>query len=160
MKIFDITSKQRITNVPRDDISLRPDMYPCSLCWKDNVTLIIGWGTSVKVGLLVFLLSSCCYRATDRWSRGILCVLCVCVCVWTVSEVLIKSVMALPVSCVLVPWPRGMWDLSSLARDQTHTPCIGRPSPNHWTPRKVQEYEFLNGFSEPKYFHLHIMVMG
>ncbi|KAF4020235.1 hypothetical protein G4228_012017, partial [Cervus hanglu yarkandensis] len=49
VKIFDITSKQRITNVPRDDISLRPDMYPCSLCWKDNVTLIIGWGTSVKI---------------------------------------------------------------------------------------------------------------
>ncbi|KAM7322640.1 hypothetical protein ACRRTK_018145 [Alexandromys fortis] len=49
VKIFDITSKQRITNVPRDDISLRPDMYPCSLCWKDPVTLIIGWGTSIKV---------------------------------------------------------------------------------------------------------------
>uniref|UniRef100_A0A5F9DMY6 Vacuolar protein sorting-associated protein 41 homolog n=1 Tax=Oryctolagus cuniculus TaxID=9986 RepID=A0A5F9DMY6_RABIT len=48
VKIFDISSKQRITNVPRDDISLRPDMYPCSLCWKDSVTLIIGWGTSVK----------------------------------------------------------------------------------------------------------------
>nr|KAF6470533.1 VPS41 subunit of HOPS complex [Molossus molossus] len=49
VKIFDITTKQRITNVPRDDISLRPDMYPCSLCWKDSVTLIIGWGTSVKI---------------------------------------------------------------------------------------------------------------
>ncbi|XP_051024063.1 vacuolar protein sorting-associated protein 41 homolog isoform X2 [Acomys russatus] len=49
VKIFDITSKQRITNVPRDDISLRPDMYPCSLCWKDTVTLIIGWGTSIKI---------------------------------------------------------------------------------------------------------------
>lgn len=49
VKIFDIASKQRITNVPRDDVSLRPDMYPCSLCWKDSVTLIIGWGTSVKI---------------------------------------------------------------------------------------------------------------
>lgn len=64
VKIFDITSRQRITNVPRDDISLRPDMYPCSLCWKDNVTLIIGWGTSVKVILFVFI-SSCCYRSTE-----------------------------------------------------------------------------------------------
>ena len=85
---------------------------------------------------------------------------CICVCVWTVSEVLIKSVMALPVFSILVPWPRGMWDLSSLTRDQTRTPCIGRPSPNHWTSTEVQEYEFLNGFSEPKYFHLHIMVMA
>uniref|UniRef100_A0A8D1YQZ1 Vacuolar protein sorting-associated protein 41 homolog n=2 Tax=Sus scrofa TaxID=9823 RepID=A0A8D1YQZ1_PIG len=49
VKIFDVTSKQRITNVPRDDVSLRPDMYPCSLCWKDSVTLIVGWGTSVKI---------------------------------------------------------------------------------------------------------------
>lgn len=33
----------------RDNVSLRPDMYPCSLCWKDNTTLIVGWGTSIKV---------------------------------------------------------------------------------------------------------------
>lgn len=49
VKIYDISSKQRITNVLRDNTSLRPDMYPCSLCWKDNTTLIIGWGSSVKV---------------------------------------------------------------------------------------------------------------
>uniref|UniRef100_A0A8C4RPL1 Vacuolar protein sorting-associated protein 41 homolog n=1 Tax=Erpetoichthys calabaricus TaxID=27687 RepID=A0A8C4RPL1_ERPCA len=49
VKIYDINAKQRITNVLRDNTSLRPDMYPCSLCWKDNTTLIIGWGTSVKI---------------------------------------------------------------------------------------------------------------
>ncbi|KAI2649119.1 hypothetical protein H4Q32_020331 [Labeo rohita] len=49
VKIYDISSKQRITNVLRDNNNLRPDMYPCSLCWKDNTTLIIGWGSSVKV---------------------------------------------------------------------------------------------------------------
>uniref|UniRef100_A0A3B3TDL1 Vacuolar protein sorting-associated protein 41 homolog n=1 Tax=Paramormyrops kingsleyae TaxID=1676925 RepID=A0A3B3TDL1_9TELE len=49
VKIYDISTKQRITNVVRDNMSLRPDMYPCSLCWKDNCTLIIGWGTSVKI---------------------------------------------------------------------------------------------------------------
>ncbi|XP_064186870.1 vacuolar protein sorting-associated protein 41 homolog isoform X1 [Anguilla rostrata] len=47
--IYDISLKQRITNVQRDDVSLRPDMYPCSICWKDNATLIIGWGNSVKI---------------------------------------------------------------------------------------------------------------
>ena len=31
----------------------------------------------------------------------------------------------------------GMWDLSSLMRDQTHTPCIGRGSLNHWTAREM-----------------------
>uniref|UniRef100_A0A673GC77 Vacuolar protein sorting-associated protein 41 homolog n=1 Tax=Sinocyclocheilus rhinocerous TaxID=307959 RepID=A0A673GC77_9TELE len=49
VKIYDISSKQRITNVLRDNTNLRPDMYPCSLCWKDNTTLIIGWGSSVKI---------------------------------------------------------------------------------------------------------------
>uniref|UniRef100_A0A4W4ETP2 Vacuolar protein sorting-associated protein 41 homolog n=1 Tax=Electrophorus electricus TaxID=8005 RepID=A0A4W4ETP2_ELEEL len=49
VKIYDISSKQRITNVLRDNTTLRPDMYPCSLCWKDNAILIIGWGSSVKI---------------------------------------------------------------------------------------------------------------
>lgn len=68
VKILDMISKQRITNVPRDDISLRPDMYPCSLCWKDNLTLIIGWGNSVKVQLPVFVINACCYhRETEDY---------------------------------------------------------------------------------------------
>uniref|UniRef100_A0A3P9KGQ5 Vacuolar protein sorting-associated protein 41 homolog n=1 Tax=Oryzias latipes TaxID=8090 RepID=A0A3P9KGQ5_ORYLA len=49
VKIYDISTKQRITNVLRDNVSLRPDMYPCSLCWKDDTTLIVGWGTSIKI---------------------------------------------------------------------------------------------------------------
>lgn len=68
VKILDVIAKQRITNVPRDDISLRPDMYPCSLCWKDNLTLIIGWGNSVKVQLPVFVINACCYhRQTEDY---------------------------------------------------------------------------------------------
>ena len=31
--------------------------------------------------------------------------------------------------------PPAMWDLSTLTRDQTCTPPIGRGSPNHWTVR-------------------------
>lgn len=58
VKIYDISAKQRITNVLRDDVSLRPDMYPCSLCWKDNTTLIVGWGTSIKVCHFNLTLSS------------------------------------------------------------------------------------------------------
>ena len=35
-------------------------------------------------------------------------------------------------------WPQGMWDLSSLTRDQTCTPCIiRRQSLNHWTTREI-----------------------
>ena len=41
---------------------------------------------------------------------------------------------------VLVLWPQGMWDLSSLTRDWTHIPCIGRRSLNHWTARSVPSF--------------------
>lgn len=88
VKIYDISTKQRITNVLRDNVSLRPDMYPCSLCWKDNTTLIVGWGTSIKVGtnsqvitvsvssrlsdcLLFYYFSPdlCCERAKPYWNE-------------------------------------------------------------------------------------------
>ena len=36
-----------------------------------------------------------------------------------------------------------MWDLSFSTRDQTHTPCIGRWSFNHWTSREVPGSVFL-----------------
>ena len=36
-----------------------------------------------------------------------------------------------------------MWDLSSLTRDRTHTPCIERQSVNHWTAREVSPQKFL-----------------
>ena len=38
---------------------------------------------------------------------------------------------------VLAFWPLDMWDLSFPNRDWTHTPCIGKWSPNHWTTREV-----------------------
>ena len=34
-------------------------------------------------------------------------------------------------------WPWGMWNLGSLMRDQTCTPCLGRWSLNHWTAQEV-----------------------
>ena len=47
--------------------------------------------------------------------------------------------------------PLSMWDLSSLTRDQTHVPCIGRQIPNHWTtvpmarevPRHANFYQLV-----------------
>ena len=39
--------------------------------------------------------------------------------------------------CFVFFWPRCMWDFNSLTRGQTHTPCIGRQSLNHWTTREV-----------------------
>ena len=36
-----------------------------------------------------------------------------------------------------LPVSLGMWDFSSLNRDLTHVPCIGRQSLNQWTAREV-----------------------
>ena len=41
----------------------------------------------------------------------------------------------------------GMWDLSSLTRDQTLTSCFERQSLNLWTPREVLSVEYWIQFS-------------
>ena len=41
-------------------------------------------------------------------------------------------------------WFFGLWDLSSLTRDQTHTLCIGRQSLNHWTSREVPLFVYTS----------------
>ena len=46
--------------------------------------------------------------------------------VGTILKVFIEFDTILSLFYVLVFWPLGMWDLNSLARDGTHTPCLGR----------------------------------
>ena len=41
-------------------------------------------------------------------------------------------------SCdVLAQLLHGIWNLSSLTKDQIHIPCIARQILNHWTTREV-----------------------
>ena len=47
------------------------------------------------------------------------------------------------VACFMF-WSHGMWDLSSLTRDGTHTPCIGRQSSNTGMPGEVPFW--MSGF--------------
>ena len=58
---------------------------------------------------------------------------------WTIFKVFIEFVTVL----FLAFWPRGMWDLSSLTRGRTLTPCIGRHGLNYWTTREVPNPEVL-----------------
>ena len=46
---------------------------------------------------------------------------------------------------VLAFWPWGMWDLSSLTRDWTRTPCIWRWNLNCWTAREDPGQHFCTG---------------
>ena len=53
----------------------------------------------------------------------------------------------------------GMQDLSSLTRDQTHTPCIGRQNLNHWTTRKVTPTPAIFNFKYTEPSTLKIIAM-
>ncbi|XP_065929628.1 vacuolar protein sorting-associated protein 41 homolog isoform X2 [Magallana gigas] len=48
VKIFDMTSRSRITFISKDH-SYRPDQYKCNMCWKDGHTLLLAWADKVKV---------------------------------------------------------------------------------------------------------------
>ena len=61
----------------------------------------------------------------------------------TIFKVFIEFVIILLLFYVLVFWPQGMWGLSSLIRDVTHTLCRGRQSLNHWTAREVPEKTYF-----------------
>ena len=58
-------------------------------------------------------------------------------------EPFLKSLLNLLPSCFCFMcwdfWPQGIWDLSSLTRDQAHTPCLGRWSLNHWAVSRVPD---------------------
>ena len=56
---------------------------------------------------------------------------------WTIFKVFTEFVTILLLFYVLGFWLWGMWNLSSLIRDQTCIPCIERWSLNHWIVREV-----------------------
>ena len=63
---------------------------------------------------------------------------------WTIKSLLILFQYCF--CCVYSRfWPRGMWDLSSLAKDWT--PYTGRWRLNHWTTKEVPKIKFLMLFS-------------
>ena len=72
-------------------------------------------------------------------------------------KVFIEFVTVLLLFYVLVFWPRGMWDLSSLTRDWTCPPCIGRRSLNCWTPKEVPLVSlfYLFPWNECFYYIIH-----
>ena len=46
--------------------------------------------------------------------------------------------------CFMFFWPRDLWDLRSVIRDRTLTPCLGIQSFKHWTTRKDSICVVLN----------------
>ena len=56
---------------------------------------------------------------------------------WTIFKVFTEFGTILFPLYVLVFWPRGMWDLSSPASNQTRSPCFGGQSLIPWTTSEV-----------------------
>ena len=61
---------------------------------------------------------------------------------WINFKVFIEFVTILLLFYVLVFWPWGMGDLSSLTRDQTKMPHVGKQSRNYWITREVMAVAF------------------
>ena len=51
--------------------------------------------------------------------------------------------VTVPLFYILIFWPWGIWDLSTLTRDQARTPCIWRRSLNPWTSREISLHVLL-----------------
>jgi hypothetical protein len=49
VKIYDTTTQQRIGFIDRGSNAPRAELFKCSLRWKDDHTLIIGWADYIKV---------------------------------------------------------------------------------------------------------------
>jgi len=60
---------------------------------------------------------------------------------WTIFEVFVEFVIMLLLFYFLVFWLPGMWDLSSLTRNQSHTP----PHVGRWLPLDLQLFLLFSG---------------
>ncbi|RWS26604.1 vacuolar protein sorting-associated protein 41-like protein [Leptotrombidium deliense] len=48
VRVFDMEDKVLITVIKRDH-DIIPEIYRCTLCWKEEGLLLIGWGDSMKI---------------------------------------------------------------------------------------------------------------
>jgi hypothetical protein len=49
IRIYDTHSSSRIAAIPRPDHSPRADLYPCTLIWQTDTTLVSAWADYIKV---------------------------------------------------------------------------------------------------------------
>ena len=81
---------------------------------------------------------------------------------WKCFNVFIELVTLLLLFCVLIFWPWGIWELDSLTRNQTYTPCIGRRSLNYWTAREIPTIGYFESGQEnapPWYFKTSLCII-
>ena len=52
VRIYDTSSKQRITYISRPADSPRADLFKCTLNWQNDTTLLIGWADFLKIAIV------------------------------------------------------------------------------------------------------------
>ena len=106
-----------------------PSLYPESLFLffffpqREQTSLLILDQKKALGNWLYFVVSSLLLECPAKYS--------VCLLVWFFIEFVTNT------ASVLMSWLQGRWGLSSLTRDRTCVPCIGRQSLNYQTTREV-----------------------
>ena len=49
VKLYDCVSQIRFAHVDRPPESPRADLFKCTLCWQDDVTLLVGWADTITI---------------------------------------------------------------------------------------------------------------
>ena len=121
------------------------------LDWSIQTIAILLYFTKMPITDIVPIINSF-PPIINAWQHDSTCFFFT-VLLWTIFKVFIKSVTVLILFFqVLAFWPRGMWDLISLARDWSCSPCFGRRNLNYWAAREVpgsHTLKNLNGCSLP-----------
>ena len=109
----------------------------CTVC-----SLFLKWKLLISVSLLIswlLLQSFLCSLFVFSVFFFLICFLKIFSFFWygpfPKSSLICYNILS--VLCFGPFWLWGLWDSSSLTRDQTHTPCLGRQSLNHWTTGAV-----------------------
>ena len=49
IKLYDCASQMRFAHIDRPPESPRADLFKCTLCWQDDVTLLVGWADAITI---------------------------------------------------------------------------------------------------------------
>jgi hypothetical protein len=49
IKLYDCASQMRFAHIDRPPDSPRADLFKCTLCWQDDVTLLVGWADAITI---------------------------------------------------------------------------------------------------------------
>ena len=126
-------------NISEKEMATHSSILAWKIPWTEDPSGLQSVGSHKELVTTEWLTLSLSHKRTEFFFLDFLKI-------WTIFKIFIEFVTILFLFYGLVFfWPRGMWDLSSLTRDQTYTPCIGRWSLIIGTPKKSRGPRFKKG---------------